>query len=76
LRLRFPGDDEDPPQLCQPRFYDFNVYTSKKWKEKLDYMHTNPVERKLVRNPGEWVWSSFWFYENGAPGLIPIDPGD
>jgi putative transposase len=76
LRLRFPGDEEELPQFWQPRFYDFNVYTAKKWKEKLDYMHANPVERKLVKHPGEWIWSSFWFYANGSPGLVPIDRGD
>jgi hypothetical protein len=36
-------------------------------------MHANPVERKLVRHPKDWPWSSFLFYATGDPGLIPID---
>jgi hypothetical protein len=27
----------------QPRFHDFNVYNAEKVREKLDYMHANPV---------------------------------
>lgn len=63
-----------PPRFWQPRFYDFNVWSAKKRKEKLDYMHMNPVNRGLVKNPAEWVWSSFTFYEIGRTGLVPIDP--
>ena len=36
-------DGEGLPRFCQPRFYDFNVYSHKKKREKLEYMHTNPV---------------------------------
>jgi putative transposase len=61
------------PQFWQPRFYDFNVYSKSKKKEKLAYMHANPVQRGLVKNPGAWVWSSFCFYEKGEAGLVPID---
>ena len=35
------------PAFWQRRFYDFNVWTEKKLKEKLHYMHRNPVDRKL-----------------------------
>jgi putative transposase len=61
------------PQFWQPRFYDFNVYSKSKKKEKLEYMHANPVQRGLVKNPGAWMWSSFLFYEKGEAGLVPID---
>lgn len=57
----------------QRRFYDFNVYSSTKMKEKLQYMHENPVVRGLVKYPADWIWSSFLFYATGAPGMIPID---
>jgi hypothetical protein len=35
------------------RFYDFNEFTEKKKKEKLEYMHGNPVMRGLVGHPGD-----------------------
>ncbi len=55
------------------RFYDFNVYSVYKRREKLQYMHMNPIKRGLVRNPRFWPWSIFLNYEKGLPGLIPID---
>ena len=61
-------------RFWQPRFYDFNVYSAKKRREKLDYMHANPVTRGLVQHPKDWPWSSFSFYAKGETGLLPIDP--
>jgi putative transposase len=76
LRLPFMSADAGLPRFWQPRFYDFNVYSRRKKREKLEYMHANPVNRGLVRNPGAWMWSSFLFYEKGERGLVPIDPVD
>jgi putative transposase len=42
--------------------------------EKLQYMHLNPVKRGLVEHPKDWPWSSFAFYAERQPGLVPIDP--
>ena len=57
----------------QRRFYDFNVWSAQKLKEKLNYMHANPVERKLVLHPKDWPWSSWLHYVKGEEGLIRID---
>jgi putative transposase len=57
----------------QRRFYDFNVWTGGKLTEKLEYMHMNPVKRKLVLNPKDWPWSSWSYYATGEQGLITID---
>ena len=70
LRLAFFG--EDAAAFWQRRFYDFNVWSERKLKEKLLYMHRNPVERKLVKHPKNWPWSSWSFYAKGQ-GLIRID---
>ena len=40
-----------PLRFWQARFYDFNVWSSKKLTEKLRYMHRNPVKRGLVLTP-------------------------
>jgi hypothetical protein len=63
-----------PPQFWQPRFYDFNVWSQTKFVEKLQYMHLNPVKRKLVAHPKDWPWSSFSFYARRDFGLLRIDP--
>ena len=38
LKLRFQGSDHSLPQFWQPRFYDFNLWSQKKFVEKLQYM--------------------------------------
>jgi putative transposase len=74
LRRNGDGPGQDLRRFWQVRFYDFNVYSEEKRREKLEYMHANPVVRGLVTNPKSWIWSSFWFYETGETGLVPIDP--
>jgi putative transposase len=40
---------EQPPAFWQKRYYDFNVYTQRKYIEKLRYMHRNPVRAERIR---------------------------
>jgi len=47
LELRFSAPARKLPRLWQRRFYDFNVWSWRKRREKLDYMHGNPVKRKI-----------------------------
>ena len=76
------GDGDGP--FWQRRFYDFNVRSREKVKEKLEYMHANPSVRGLVENPREWVWSSWSHYAKRDGGLLPhrflvdgpLDPKD
>jgi putative transposase len=72
--LDFPPSETRVGALWQRRFYDFNVWSSEKLKEKLEYMHANPVKRKLVVHPKDWPWSSWGYYTKGEAGLIRIDP--
>ena len=74
LSLAFARSRTDAPPFWQRRFYDFNVWSGRKRKEKLDYMHANPVKRKLVLHSRDWPWSSWSYYEKGRKGLIRIDP--
>jgi putative transposase len=63
-----------PPPFWQRRFHDFNVWSQKKRNEKLHYMHSNPVKRKLVKDPKDWLWSSYRFYFRGEMGPVTLDP--
>src|SRR5260370_36372050 len=57
-------------RFWQPRFYDFNLWSAKKRREKLDYMHRNPVTRRLGTDPKDWVWSRYASYSRrGTPPL-------
>ena len=58
-------------QFWQARFYDFNMFTNGKKREKLEYMHANPVTRGLVQHPKDWPWSS-WSARDGE-SLISVD---
>ena len=57
----------------QARYYDFNVWSERKFLEKLRYIHRNPVQRGLVTRPEDWKWSSFRHYVNGEPGTVEIE---
>jgi hypothetical protein len=72
IALPFESDGQLPRAFWQARFYDFNVYSRGKVKEKLNYMHANPVIRKLLRDPRDWMWRSWSNYARD-PGPIEID---
>jgi REP-associated tyrosine transposase len=72
LRFPFPGESSLPLRFWQRRYHDFNVYSRHKLREKLDYMHANPVEAKLAKHPQDWPWSS-WSAYVGQPSVLPID---
>ena len=65
--------DESKRAFWQERFYDFNVWTTKKRVEKLRYIHRNPVQRGLVERPEDWKWSSFRHYASGVLGTVEIE---
>ena len=69
-----PGAPSSPPShVWSARFYDFNVYTERKRVEKLRYIHRNPVERGLVAEPDQWLWSSFRSYLYGEVGPVRVN---
>ena len=73
LRFPFSAAEDKSPAFWQRHFYDFNVWTEKKMREKLIYMHRNPIARKLVTHPKDWPWSSWSHYARQESGLITID---
>jgi len=66
-------DDSKPKHFWQARFYDFNVWSSSKIREKLKYIHRNPVKRGLVESPDLWPWSSFRAYAFGEQYLVRVN---
>jgi putative transposase len=68
-RLALRAEDS----FWQARYYDFNVWSERKFVEKLRYIHRNPVKRGLVERPEDWVWSSFRHYANGEVGMVQIE---
>ena len=66
------GKRAEQRPFWQARYYDFNVYTRAKRVEKLQYIHANPVKRGLVEKPGDWVWSSYRYYQTGEQGRVKV----
>ena len=73
MRLPFAAAQEPLRPFWQARFYDFNVYSRRKRREKLNYMHANPVKRGLVRHPKGWAHSSWRFYQGTERGSLRMD---
>jgi len=59
----------------QKYFYDFNIYTQKKYLEKLNYIHNNQYKDKRITNPDVYPYSSMIFLETGK-GVFKIDEID
>ncbi len=47
-----------PTSLWQKGYFDFTVITEKKFKEKFNYIHYNPVKRGLVEKAEDYKFSS------------------
>jgi len=62
----------DAGHVWQARFYDFVVRSEVKKREKLRYIHRNPVRRGLVLEAEQWAWSSFrcYAYDDRGPVLV------
>jgi putative transposase len=74
VSLNFPVSFIGLRRFWQRRYFEFNVYSARKIREKLDYIHTNPVKRRLVVHPKDWPWSSWGLYATGEPGVVKVEP--
>jgi len=53
--------------------YDRNIVSPQELREKIDYIHRNPLRAGLVKDPADWRWSSFAAWHNDNDGLLSID---
>lgn len=49
--------------VWQKSFYDFVVYSEEKFREKLNYIHANPVRKGIVKDPRDYRFSSINYLE-------------
>jgi putative transposase len=54
--------------------YDRNLNTIEAVRSSIDYIHLNPVRRKLVGEPLDWRWSSCRFYASDGQCHDPALP--
>ena len=46
-------------RVWQHQFWDRFVRHAQEFRERLDYMHLNPVRKGFVNRPQDWPWSSY-----------------
>ena len=72
-RLKIIKDGKEKYAFWQKRFYDFNCRTVASVIEKINYCHNNPVKAGLVKNPEDWKWSSYRWYNGLDDVVLEID---
>ena len=55
------------------RCYDHNCRSDESVWQKVNYCHNNPVKRGLVHNPGDWIWSSYRWYQGIQDVPLKVD---
>ena len=56
--------------------YDRNICSVEELREKLEYIHRNPVTRGLCESPDQWRWSSAAYYEGNEAGPVQVTRPD
>lgn len=59
--------------IWQENYHPVPIFTQKYLRQKLDYLHDNPVREGYVRSAGDWVYSSAGEYATGQAGIMEID---
>ncbi len=59
--------------IWQRKYFDFNIFSEKKFVGKLEYIHDNPVVLGLAKAPGDWRYSSWRNYHLGDSSIISVD---
>lgn len=54
--------------------YDRNLESSVLIWETINYMHANPVRRRLCESPADWIWSSAAEFSGLRRGPLAIQP--
>jgi REP element-mobilizing transposase RayT len=60
-------------KVWQDSFWETFIYSDKMMRQKLNYIHMNPVRAGFVDEPGQYRYSSFRNYEFDDDTLIEID---
>ena len=68
----FLNREDGSRRVWTPKSYDFNVYSNQKAREKIEYMHENPVRRGLVRQAIDYPYSSARWYADGRSVAVTM----
>jgi len=71
-KLKFKIDSEF--QIWQEGYHPKEMFNNIILKQKIEYIHFNPVKKGLVSNPEDWKYSSAEFYLTGKQSDLIITP--
>ncbi len=60
-------------KVWQDDFHPEAIYSETFLRQKIDYIHQNPVRRRLVSKPEDWAYSSARNYTSNDETLITVD---
>jgi putative transposase len=59
--------------VWQARYFDSILRRAGDFGKKLEYIHNNPVEARLVQRREDWPWSSAAHYEHTGTAPVSVD---
>ena len=73
LALPKPLKSGQTHAVWMKEFSAIDIWSRKFIRQKLDYVHMNPVRAGLTDHPAKWRWSSYVAYFPHEPGTVPIE---
>ncbi|MBK8810935.1 MAG: transposase [Acidobacteria bacterium] len=73
LKLKVPQKRRYRYAVWQKNPTIIEIWSPKFLRQKLDYIHMNPVRAGLCEHPRDWKWSSYNAYQPHEPGTVPIE---
>ena len=74
---QFASAGEEPKRgdhkVWQASFWEQDVYSARYLRDRLVYLHRNPVRAGLVEKPEDYPYSSYRTYLTGEEWLIEVD---
>lgn len=67
-----PNKTRSDYQVWQEGFHPQQIISEEMLRQKIDYLHHNPVRAGLVARPEDWLYSSAGHYAGGT-GIIDLD---
>ncbi len=59
-------------QVWQEGFHPKMIINEEMFRQKIEYIHYNPVRRGLVAKPEDWLYSSAKFFLSGEESLVKL----
>lgn len=73
LQLAIPQKRNHTHAVWQKDPSVIDLWSPKFVRQKLNYLHLNPVRAGLCEHPAEWKWSSYRAYLPHKPDEVPIE---